>query len=1682
MTLMRLIFFLVILVVSVSNATAGRFIDKKNSNQDDLYFVVLKENAGPLSLRGRFARRQQTKSNLEVLASSHEGRLVNTYDYIMTGGVMEITRNEAMRLANHPEVDRVEKVGFLRLNGIQIDPPTHLDRIDQPEGFDHKFDYGDWITIVDGEEVSVYSDVTIYILDSAILYEHPDIEGRAFHGKDLVTTGNPFEPFDPADCTTPSFPNRIDFHGTAVASLAAGTKNGVAKSATIKGVRVLSCPELGDRTVMENRIMAGIDWVIEDHLLNPDRPAVVNLSIGERVDPENIWSELLLESKIRELKPEGIMVVTAAGNYYGQFPEKDSCKWYPGGQLGGPGMTGEAVINVGGINSHPNYYQDHRWVVNQGMASERGSVYGNCIDIWAPAQKMQAALGTFEMEDPPPYDPLIDIHWDGEEISFSGTSGSAALVSGVAALYLSHNPEATPKEVKEFIINGAVSGKIREESIAGSPNLVLQYKYEDPDGDLLFGGEDICPIDYNPDQEDLDSDGVGDVCDNALNTWNPDQKDTDGDGIGDVEETGDIDGDGVPDVVDLCLSVQDPDQLDTDLDEIGDECDPCPDDADPADSDGDSVPDACDICPDDFNPTQYDACGIISSITDASTTLSPLNSWGFDNGVDTVLSFDGATDVVARYATKVATTSGLVDVNLLYFDALEPIDANANLATTKLTLNYDGQSELGIYGPDLHIDQVFEVTDANKTLSIEVTFNNSGTDPQDLKYYAYHDLDANSLDPDLETGDATYVGAEINGTDGTVLYWVSQPPADHFSIGQAASTQFFDVIGITSPPFPDIADTGYPFFATENYKGVYQYNIYLAPGASKTLTFYIGQNPPDKDRDTIADEDDNCPVVYNFDQVDSEVDLVGDVCDNCPVTDNPGQSDFDLDGVGDACDTCPDDADPSNTNSDIDSLGDVCDNCPDIDNQGQGDLDSDGAGDPCDFCPSDPDPSNANSDADMLGDVCDNCPTTDNPGQEDDDGDLIGEACDNCAGVYNESQADFDGDTVGDACDSCPYGEDEFDTNSDTDIFGDACDNCPTIDNAAQTDGDGDGSGDACDNCLSDNNPSQEDSNGDGFGDACQPDDRDDDGWPDDVDLCPDVFNYWGDNLDDDLDGIGNDCDVCPGDSDPGQEDADWDYVGDACDNCPYVSNYYQWNANIAYEDEADGPRGDVCELDDPDGDGWPNDPSNGGDNCPSVYNWRQDDYDQDGIGYACEASQGPDSDGDGIPNDGTDNCPQVANLIQGDSDYVIQTMGNGDKILVFDNDGVGDACDNCVHDPNGGQSDLDGDGDGDACQLNDPDGDGWSSDSDNCPVNYNPSQQSTAYNGPYGPEQGCNAADSDGDGLSNTTDFCPGLSDPRNNDSDGDGIGDLCDNCPVIPNAGQENTDAAWEQYSAEMNGAEAVVTGDACAIVDPDEDGIGIADDNCPDHYNNDSADTDSDFIGDVCDNCPSEFNTGQANINPQDGLEGDACEPNDPDHDGWRDSSDNCSGDYNPSQDDVDCDGVGDTCDPDNNTPWTDADSDGVCDLFDACTGDDSSGDTDEDGLCDDTDTCPNDPLNDPDGDTVCDDVDLCPDIYNEDSTYTIDTNGDGIGDGCQCGDVTGNGATNNDDVTEILLVLWGYGAYTQPGNNWAICDVTGDGECNNDDVTEILLPLWGYEAYNMEGIRWICPEDSNPPPGL
>lgn len=345
------------------------------------------------------------------------------------------------------------------------------------------------------------------------------------------------------------------------------------------------------------------------------------------------------------------------------------------------------------------------------------------------------------------------------------------------------------------------------------------------------------------------------------------------------------------------------------------------------------------------------------------------------------------------------------------------------------------------------------------TLRYTIHLNNTGTDAGNV----------NVLDP-IPAAAATW--SLVN--DGGGMNFSSMMQLDVrnvFAAVQGSTDIVFDMIIKDVPDFSVISNEA-TFNAPEGDQG-----------SLKANDFVVRR---DGDKDTIWDSDDNCPIVPNTSQLDTDMDGLGDSCDvcaydaandadmdgacadddNCPIMANADQKDSDNDGDGDACDACPLDA---ANDEDADGVCGDIDNCPTAANAGQEDTDKDGLGDACDEC--------LDVDADTICDGMDNCLGISNPDQKDSDGDTKGDACDdcvgmdddgdgvceaddNCPGVVNANQMDTDGDGRGDKCDSC-----RDDPNNDIDsdgVCGDA-DNCPAAANPDQKDEDGNGVGDACD-------------------------------------------------------------------------------------------------------------------------------------------------------------------------------------------------------------------------------------------------------------------------------------------------------------------------------------------------------------------------------------------------------------------------------------------------------------------------------------------------------------------------------------------------------------------------------------------------------------------------------------------
>jgi S-formylglutathione hydrolase FrmB len=130
----------------------------------------------------------------------------------------------------------------------------------------------------------------------------------------------------------------------------------------------------------------------------------------------------------------------------------------------------------------------------------------------------------------------------------------------------------------------------------------------------------------------------------------------------------------------------------------------------------------------------------------------------------------------------------------------------------------------------------------------------------------------------------------------------------------------------------------------------------------------------------------------------------------------------------------------------------------------------------------------------------------------------------------------------------------------------------------------------------------------------------------------------------------------------------------------------------------------------------------------------------------------------------------------------------------------------------------------------------------------------------------------------------------------------------------------------------------------------------------------------------------------------------------------------------------------------------------------------------GLCDSYGNTETVALADLDGDSLTGEADNCPQIANadqQDNGGINTTTPDGIGDACQCGDVTGNGIVNGQDANAIKRH-----GLSQPNPSFAVagnCDVTGNGLCNGQDANAVKRaalgdpsPSFGQRCHNALGL--------------
>ena len=311
----------VLTAVHGQNSNGGKFrrmrADKKIANQ---YIVVLKDDVADVDgVAHRLAR--------DFGGDRNEGQ---TYHRALKGFSVRMNEQQALRLADDPQVAFVEEDGVVSLDATQTGATWGLDRIDQRDlPLNQTYNYN-----------ATGSGVKAYIIDTGIRATHVELAGRVISGFTAINDG--------------LGTNDGNGHGTHVSGTVGGTTFGVAKNVTLVAVRVLDSSGNGTNS----GVIAGIDFVTSNH--QAGQPAVANMSLGG-------GASSAVDTAVTNSVNDGVTYAVAAGN-----ENQNACNSSP--------ARAASAITVGSTTMTD--------------ARSSFSNFGTCVDIFAPGSSITSSWRT----------------------------------------------------------------------------------------------------------------------------------------------------------------------------------------------------------------------------------------------------------------------------------------------------------------------------------------------------------------------------------------------------------------------------------------------------------------------------------------------------------------------------------------------------------------------------------------------------------------------------------------------------------------------------------------------------------------------------------------------------------------------------------------------------------------------------------------------------------------------------------------------------------------------------------------------------------------------------------------------------------------------------------------------------------------------------------------------------------------------------------------------------------------------------------------------------------------------------------------------------------------------------------------------------------------------------------------
>ena len=293
------------------------------------------------------------------------------------------------------------------------------------------------------------SNVVVAVLDSGVLFNHPDLSGQLLAGYDFidnVSVANDgdrrdTDPSDPGDWITAAEDKALggffhgcgasssSWHGTQTASIiGAATNNGIGMAGIASGAKLLPVRVLGKCGGYDSDIQAAMYWsagIDQAGVPTNTTPAkVINMSLGSDGECSAAYKDVMTA-----ITAKGVVVVAAAGNGAGLA-------------VGVPANC-PGILAVGGLR-HIGTKVGFSDVGPEIAISAPG---GNCVNLTgACLYPIITALNSGTQG------PVAGGYTYSDSTNYSvGTSFSSPIVAGTVALMLSANPSLSPADVKRIL-------------------------------------------------------------------------------------------------------------------------------------------------------------------------------------------------------------------------------------------------------------------------------------------------------------------------------------------------------------------------------------------------------------------------------------------------------------------------------------------------------------------------------------------------------------------------------------------------------------------------------------------------------------------------------------------------------------------------------------------------------------------------------------------------------------------------------------------------------------------------------------------------------------------------------------------------------------------------------------------------------------------------------------------------------------------------------------------------------------------------------------------------------------------------------------------------------------------------------------------------------------------------------